>query len=225
MKEESPNRKTADSFASSFSSSGNKPANEFDDILARMRQACGVNSDKKLSQFLDVKYSSITTARKRGAIPSAWYLKISEKFGVSMDWLHSGEGEMKRDGVRFAGPATTRKPLAGETVEAPASYDRQGILENVERFLRSDLVEPSHKAPSIGDLLAKTAKVLESDTVYRDALHSNIEAFYHGVTLEQKISNMEVSINSRLDALEAENRQLRQELEQSRAGSTLSDTG
>jgi hypothetical protein len=225
MNDKSSNRKTPDSFASSFSSSTNKPANDFDEILSRMRKACGVNSDKKLSEKLGVTYSAITAARKRNTIPPVWYVTISEKSDVSMDWLHTGEGEMKRDGMRFAGPSTTRKMLAGETVEAPANDDRQGIRENVERFLRPDLVEPSHKAPSIGDLLAKTAKVLESDTVYRDALHSNIEAFYHGVTLDQKIRDMEVSINSRLDALEAENRQLRQELEQSRAGSTLSDTG
>ncbi len=84
--------------------------------------------------------------------------------------------------------------------------------------------------------MAKTIEVLQSNTVFETALKSNIEAFHRAIVLEKQIDQVEdrimTKIGGRLDALEssnqqlqAENAQLRHDLEESRAGSTLSDTG
>ena len=151
---------------------------------------------------MDVSLSAVQNYES-GKIPNGEILiRLSRALACSTDWLLMGTGGQSTDQV-------VRLQVAPEQTPAQTSiYNDMG-----------------RKPLSIGDLLAKTATVLESDTVYRDALHSNIEAFYASVMLEQKIKTMEATITSRLDAIEAENAQLRQELEQSRAESAVRNTG
>ena len=139
-----------------------------------------------------------------------------------MDWLRTGEGEMRRGSFTDAEQAR----LVNDTVEklqgwTPPSPDAASISNDRNR-----------RSISIADMLAKTAKVLESDTVYREALYSNIEAFHHGVTMDERVDKMEqqfsqamASFQSQLDQLRDENQQLRHELEESRAQSSVRDTG
>lgn len=53
----------------------------------------------------------------------------------------------------------------------------------------------------ISDLLTKAAKVLESNSIYRPALAANINAFYHAISSEERMEN-----------IEKENRGLRSEM-------------
>jgi len=220
---------------SSSENSGHKLESCFDDILSRMRQACGVTGDKKLSEELGITYSAITAARKRGTIPPAWYVAVSEKYGVSMDWLRTGEGETTRGGAQFA------KIRPGERWDDPLPGSEDGPLWKAglyQRHKEEPEPQPSiyndspRKDVSIADLLAKTARVLESNTVYREALHSNIEAFHHGVVLDERVNKMEeqfgqalASLQEQLREIQAENKTIRHELEESRAASSIRDTG
>lgn len=146
MNDNSSNQKTPDSLASSFSSSENKPANDFDDILSRMRAACGVSGDKKLSEELGITYSAITAARKRNTIPPVWYVTISEKNDISMDWLRTGEGEMRR-GLKF-------KPAALPNPEMDPACGTGGFVDLVAertlgRGLRAQGNIPEAQQPEI----------------------------------------------------------------------------
>ena len=188
-----------------------------------------------MADALDVKHSTITTARRRGAVPASWLLTISDKTGVSVDWLRTGEGEMKRGGAQFA------KIRPGERWDDPRPGSEDGPLWKAglyQRHKEEPEPQPSiyndspRKDVSIADLLAKTARVLESNTIYREALHSNIEAFHHGVVLDERVNKMEeqfgqalASLQAQLREIQAENKTIRHELEESRAASAIRDTG
>lgn len=221
---------------------GGNLKNTFDDILSRIRQACGAKSDKKLSEILDITYSAITAARKRGAIPPAWYVLISEKYGVSMDWLRTGEEGPRRGTVKFA------KMRPGERWDDSYSGSPDGPLWKAGLYQRR--TEEPERQPSacndsdeedfdLAEVLAQTLDILKSKTVYTTAIVSNIKAFHKAISTEKKIDEMQGQLNQALSSfqaqldktnqlvqgLQSENAQLRQELEDSRSGSSLSDTG
>lgn len=255
-------QRTDDSSSEFGSELSNFSANQFERVFSRMMKAVGTNKAADVAEALGISQSSVSGSKRRGNIPDSWYAIIADKFGVSIDWLRTGDGEMKRRAVitvptgagktmgnvellyRMLKGASREEFNDGElaTLSALAAAAGGELPENLQQAqppgppAQQGKAQNDHicgKAPgrrdiSIADMLAKTARVLESDTVYREALYSNIEAFHHGVTMDERLGKMDAKFDQvmqRLDALESENQQLRQELEHSRAGSTLSDTG
>jgi hypothetical protein len=222
IKKKNANIQKTDLFGSSSGSSGNKLPDDTDGILRRLKMTFGVETDTDLAKALELQQGSISKAKQKRVIPPSWITTVALSKGVSADWLLTGEGEMRRGS--FIDAAQAR--LVNDTVEklqgwTPPSPDAASISNDRNR-----------RSISIADMLAKTAKVLESDTVYREALYSNIEAFHHGVTMDERVDKMEqqfsqamASFQSQLDQLRGENQQLRHELEESRAQSSVRDTG
>ena len=78
----------------------------------------------------------------------------------------------------------------------------------------------------MSDMLTKTATVLESDTIYRTALASNINAFHQAVQSERMLARLEERVatleareerwaqfEARMEELEKENAGLKRRLE------------
>ena len=75
----------------------------------------------------------------------------------------------------------------------------------------------------MSDMLTKTAEVLESETIYRTALASNINAFHQAVQgerlmarMDQRLADLEAkseSMSKEISELRRENRELKQRLE------------
>lgn len=215
--------------------------NQFDQVFERMIDAVGGKRAADLAGALGISQASVSGAKRRNNIPDSWYLIIADKYGVSSDWLRTGEGEMRRSapkhawtsvglerqdkpGIEDPGPLQGDETCVPPTKAAAEWPAQQADAQSDHKYGNA----PSRRDISIADMLAKTARVLESDTVYREALYSNIEAFHHGVTMDERLSKMDSKfdqVTQRLDALEAENQRLRQELEHSRAQSAIRDTG
>ncbi len=68
----------------------------FDLQINRLIKAIGGSREADLARALQIKQQSITAARKKGYIPPAWFVKISEENNVSLDWLIYGEGKKER---------------------------------------------------------------------------------------------------------------------------------
>lgn len=62
--------------------------------LERLKKAVGVSSDTAFAQFMEMSQGSISGAKKKGQLPHAWFFYVSEKTGVSSDWLFFGTGSM-----------------------------------------------------------------------------------------------------------------------------------
>ena len=76
---------------------------------------------------------------------------------------------------------------------------------------------PAEDDFKMSDMLTKTAEVLESDTIYRTALASNINAFHQAVNSERTLARLEermVALETRVEELANENSQLKKQVEQ-----------
>ena len=66
----------------------------FDEIYERIKLATNTRTQLELADILEIKQSSISDAKRRNSIPSDWYLKLFEQFGLSPDWLKKACGPM-----------------------------------------------------------------------------------------------------------------------------------
>ncbi|WP_300154046.1 helix-turn-helix domain-containing protein [Solidesulfovibrio sp.] len=192
----SENKKPATSdLASGFQ---DESLNSFDFAIKRLRLAINVNDIGELASFLGISRQAINKARSAKKIPPSWFIQVGQGTNVSIDWLVSGDGPMRRG--ETAVPATTSAPPTADAfLTAPQ-----------EEFRMSDM-------------LTKTAEVLESDTIYRTALASNINAFHQAVRSERTLARLEErmgEIEAKADAmarelseLRRENRELKERLE------------
>ncbi|WP_165352067.1 helix-turn-helix domain-containing protein [Solidesulfovibrio carbinolicus] len=134
-------------------------------------------------------------------LPSSDFIKQTcVEFSVHPEWLLMGSGPMRR------GEAAKEAP-------APAPAPAEAFLTAPQEEFR------------MSDMLTKTAEVLESDTIYRTALASNINAFHQAVRSERTLARIEErmaeweaktdAMVKRMEELERENRELKQRLEPS----------
>ena len=63
-----------------------------EDILDRMKEATGLSTQAELARHLGIRRAAITDAKRRNAIPSEWFLKLSRSHGLNPLWLESGLG-------------------------------------------------------------------------------------------------------------------------------------
>ncbi|MFU2209537.1 helix-turn-helix domain-containing protein [Solidesulfovibrio sp. C21] len=201
-------RKKDDVSISEQISEHGRDARKFEERLKRIFVACGVEKDSELARILDIKPQSITAARKRQQIPSGWIENIAENNHILADWLFFGTGPMRR----------------GEAAkEAPAPQASDAFLTAPQEEFR------------MSDMLTKTAEVLESDTIYRTALASNINAFHQAVRSERTLARLEErmaeweakadEMMKRMEELERENRELKRRLEPPRQNQAVGEAG
>ena len=65
---------------------------DFDDIIQRVYEATGIDSQNELAQVLQINRSAVTQARKKGHVPDRWLLQLYRKFGLNPEWLENGDG-------------------------------------------------------------------------------------------------------------------------------------
>lgn len=63
-----------------------------DGALERFFEAVGCRTQLEVAQFLGIRQSSISDAKKRNALPSDWLLTLLQKKSVNPDWVLYGVG-------------------------------------------------------------------------------------------------------------------------------------
>lgn len=112
-------------------------------------------------------------------------LKISGFFKCNINWLETGEGK----------PFEQPKTFLGATHLGQQPWDNSSKQVSMEHEKESF---------SMAEMFTMTAKILESDTIYRSALSSNIRAFYRSVTQEEEME----SVKRKLEKMEQQNEQI-----------------
>lgn len=133
-------------------------------------------TQKDLAGLLDVNIGTIRNY-EAGLLPKGGYIIILSKvLHCSIDWLLMGVGP--------------------ENIEQGA-VSGSGATSRENNIVREQSVEYKNNNQSkISDLITKTVSVLESDTIYRHALTSNINAFHHSILLNAKLEKMEMRLYS-----------------------------
>jgi phage repressor protein C with HTH and peptisase S24 domain len=91
----------------------------FEEIFERIKLATNTRTQVELAEVLDIRQSSISDAKRRNSVPSDWYMKLFEQFGLNPDWLKKGSG-----------PMYLRTENGYTPVDAPAMT----LAEDVSRF-------------------------------------------------------------------------------------------
>lgn len=109
--------------------------NSFDEVYERIRRATSARTQVELASILDIQQSSISDAKRRGSVPVEWYIKLYDKFGLSLDWMRWGSGSMyskdKIDRVHGEnGGEPDSAPRLGED-SGPAMSPARGVLTRV----------------------------------------------------------------------------------------------
>lgn len=73
------------------------------DIIERMRWSGKLKNDSAVARALSVTPQALSNYKKRGEMPTDLVLRFSNIYGLSVDWLLSGEGDMYKPGARAGG--------------------------------------------------------------------------------------------------------------------------
>jgi hypothetical protein len=93
----------------------------YSEIIERMRWAGKLKNDSAVARVLGVTPQALSNYKKRGEMPTDLVLKFSNIYGLSVDWLISGEGDMQKPGTRGHDMAKGYMFVAEET--APYGKD------------------------------------------------------------------------------------------------------
>lgn len=96
----------------------------FDEIFERIKLATSTRTQVELAEVLDIRQSSISDAKRRNSVPSDWYMKLFEQFGLNPDWLKKGTG-----------PMYLRTEQGYNPVDAPTPV---GLCEDVSKYSGPD---------------------------------------------------------------------------------------
>lgn len=159
-----------------------------------------------------IKKSPISTYEKGDAYPRPDTLaQIARVGGVSLDWLLTGEEAeliqgkdhlLKTKGEIAATIAPGRKTPGDRQIFTRGQTNPPG-----ESVPMEDFVDESF---SMSEMVTMTIEVLESKTVYRSALASNVRAFHQAVKMEGEMKGVKEEVQK----MRAEHRTEMEELKE-----------
>ena len=127
--------------------------------------------------------NTISRYEKGQNAPDANFLdRLCTDFNIEPAWLLLGQGPM-RPGDQTTAPPEHLPPC--ETYLPPPPAKRDSALENIQ--------VPAEEF-KISEMMTKTVEVLESNTIYRTALASNINAFHHSINMIVQIDRLEGTV-------------------------------
>lgn len=98
----------------------------FNEQLERMKKAVGADSDTALAGYLGITQGSMSGAKAKRKIPPAWFFLVSDKTGISVDFLYSGN-------TRGGQGATEQQSDVPSSCQGCVILERQLLQERQER--------------------------------------------------------------------------------------------
>lgn len=98
----------------------------YSEIIERMRWAGKLKNDSAVARVLGVTPQALSNYKKRGEMPTDLVLRFSNIYGLSVDWLITGEGEMYKPG-KTAGEFGKGYMIAAEETSAYGKEGKEGF--------------------------------------------------------------------------------------------------
>ncbi|BDD88733.1 hypothetical protein [Desulfofustis limnaeus] len=136
-------------------------------ILLSLAEYVKVKGINGVADYLGENRTRLYAWIKNNNIPDTGII-LAKHPEISVDWLRTGKGPMLKQ-----------------------EQQKSRLRKTHEIYMPGDAEEDERSEhPSSSDMLIMTAKVLESNTVYRSALASNIRAFFQAVQGEEEMNDM-----------------------------------
>lgn len=71
----------------------------YNDVIDRMKWSGRLKNDSAVARALDITPQALSNYKKRGEMPSNLIIEFSERFGISIDWLVTGAGDVYRRAI------------------------------------------------------------------------------------------------------------------------------
>ncbi len=166
-----------------------------EDILRRMMHVSGSRNQADLAATLGVQRAAVTDAKRRGAVPPDWYMRLCRLYGANPVWLETGLGA-ERLGDPEAGPGedfvlvaeAAQPPRVGPGGFLAASGDEDGDGgEGRRHAVRRDLLARAARGapedllflPVAGDAMEPTLRdgdLALVDQAQREPVYGKIHA-------------------------------------------------
>lgn len=159
------------------------------DIVYRLQQLIAKSGKDQKDIAKDLKvYESQLSKWATGSTPprKKTIAKIAKYFGCNYEWLVTGEGPMFVE-------------------EIPPKPVRKRLISTVEQGYGAKVEEKPRDAIDMPEMVKMTMVVLDSDSVYRSALATNVRAFYQAVINEGEMNEMREEIT----AIRKENKEIK----------------
>jgi hypothetical protein len=139
----------------------------FLDIIKRIKDIKGLDTDTKVAEALDMTKNNLYAFKGRPSLPLKQIHTFCSREGVRLEYIINGT-----------------LPIYGSEPGPMPKIPGYGTGIYI-----GESQSPYTQTVKISDpLIQKTAAILESPTIFSHALKSNIEAFHHALTCEQKLA-------------------------------------
>lgn len=204
----------------------------FEEVIKRIKQTTSARTQIDLATILGIRQSSISDAKRRGTVPSAWLVKLFEKYQLNPNWLTKGigpvylraaqaayEGADDHTALGMAEPASeyaSGAPMISSGVEAPLyathmesgagtwSPVQTGMVAIPKQFYRPNIMVVAIDSAGMEPIIHKYAYV-GIDGGQKNILSGEIYAFsipFEGLAVKRVFLNPD----QRSLALRGENR-------------------
>lgn len=177
-----------------------------EEILQRIKLSKGFKEWKEVAQYLEINEKTLSAWRSRNSQSAVVKILYKCKREFSENYLLTGEGEPFPDPTHRAVDKWLSTEERGPS--ELSEHEREIAMERLvqvgkKRLGATDKQGIQEQDFSIDEMLSDTRTVLESDTVYRQALASNIRAFKQAVINEGKMKNTDEKIDQMMKQIEA----------------------
>lgn len=150
------------------------------------------------SQKIGIAKATLVSYRDGLTSPSlAFVERVCEEFGINPQWLLLGTGPMKAEqSLSNLGLGLGAIHAPGREASSSPNQDQAEVMLESPDLDFSPKPSIESRGFRISEMLAMTARVLESGTTYAVALAYNIQHFDRAITAESRIDKLQLSIQS-----------------------------
>ncbi|MBI5642320.1 MAG: helix-turn-helix domain-containing protein [Deltaproteobacteria bacterium] len=112
----------------------------YSDIIERMRWAGKLKNDSAVARVLGVTPQALSNYKKRGEMPTDLVLRFANIYGLSVDWLITGEGEMYKAAGRSAEYKSSYMIAAEETPAYGKDAKEYGRVPDVAALSADEII-------------------------------------------------------------------------------------
>lgn len=126
-------------------------------LLERLYIAANARTDKELAEMINKSPQAIYEAKRKERIPDSWVRIVSEKTGISADWIYFERGPLRTD---------EGESKASDTDELLEKKTLIKAIEEIEDA--SDIVKKSINSENRAEITLKVYDILKKNKDIKD---------------------------------------------------------